>query len=117
ILYSTSRLLIRFLLSHTSTTRIYTLSLHDALPISIMMIRSDSRKSPYEMVALPMPTLCCIAVPVDSWHIFEQSGRLFVPSTRARSEEHTSELHHVKISYAVFCLKKKKNKYGREKRS
>src|SRR5439155_19360273 len=26
-----------------------------------------------------------------------------------RSEEHTSELHHVAISYAVFCLKKKKN--------
>src|SRR5690606_20057967 len=25
----------------------------------------------------------------------------------ARSEEHTSELRHVKISYAVFCLKKK----------
>src|SRR5690625_4227854 len=24
-----------------------------------------------------------------------------------RSEEHTSELHHVAISYAVFCLKKK----------
>src|SRR5690349_23208900 len=26
----------------------------------------------------------------------------------ARSEEHTSELSHVEISYAVFCLKKKK---------
>src|SRR5215475_15283775 len=26
----------------------------------------------------------------------------------ARSEEHTSESSHVKISYAVFCLKKKK---------
>src|SRR5437867_9748965 len=25
-----------------------------------------------------------------------------------RSEEHTSELHHRTISYAVFCLKKKK---------
>src|SRR5690348_7629388 len=25
-----------------------------------------------------------------------------------RSEEHTSELHHPSISYAVFCLKKKK---------
>src|SRR5262245_64281066 len=25
---------------------------------------------------------------------------------RARSEEHTSELHHLGISYAVFCLKK-----------
>src|SRR6266581_6079328 len=29
---------------------------------------------------------------------------------RLRSEEHTSELHHPSISYAVFCLKKKKNK-------
>src|SRR5262245_12237157 len=27
-----------------------------------------------------------------------------------RSEEHTSELHHLGISYAVFCLKKKKQK-------
>src|SRR6266496_4539236 len=27
---------------------------------------------------------------------------------KARSEEHTSELSHVEISYAVFCLKKKK---------
>src|SRR5258708_28734504 len=27
---------------------------------------------------------------------------------RERSEEHTSELHHQIISYAVFCLKKKK---------
>src|SRR5690606_19139454 len=26
-----------------------------------------------------------------------------------RSEEHTSELRHVKISYAVFCLKKKRD--------
>src|SRR2546429_2401220 len=29
---------------------------------------------------------------------------------RARSEEHTSELSHGYISYAVFCLKKKKMK-------
>src|SRR5437773_6937597 len=27
-----------------------------------------------------------------------------------RSEEHTSELHHITISYAVFCLKKKNRK-------
>src|SRR3546814_4187471 len=31
---------------------------------------------------------------------------------QARSEEHTSELQSLmRISYAVFCLKKKKNKY------
>src|SRR2546430_3574169 len=28
---------------------------------------------------------------------------------KIRSEEHTSELSHSQISYAVFCLKKKKN--------
>src|SRR2546426_8398852 len=31
-----------------------------------------------------------------------------------RSEEHTSELHHLVISYAVFCLKKKKKKITQE---
>src|SRR3546814_10319514 len=32
--------------------------------------------------------------------------------SEARSEEHTSELQSLmRISYAVFCLKKKKNKY------
>src|SRR5690625_5306994 len=33
---------------------------------------------------------------------------------KARSEEHTSESSHVAISYAVFCLKKKKKKNVRE---
>src|SRR3989440_1294747 len=34
------------------------------------------------------------------------------PESFARSEEHTSELHHDQISYAVFCLKKKKKQYS-----
>src|SRR3546814_9313639 len=34
-------------------------------------------------------------------------------SQRQRSEEHTSELQSLmRISYAVFCLKKKKNKHN-----
>src|SRR5439155_7189555 len=37
----------------------------------------------------------------------KSSGRGGQPGMR--SEEHTSELHHVAISYAVFCLKKKIN--------
>src|SRR3546814_9782387 len=38
-------------------------------------------------------------------------SRYFGPVERARSEEHTSELQSLmRISYAVFCLKKKKNK-------
>src|SRR5260221_5590448 len=31
-------------------------------------------------------------------------------SSQFRSEEHTSELRHTVISYAVFCLKKKKKR-------
>src|SRR5690554_7058541 len=31
-----------------------------------------------------------------------------IQDLQGRSEEHTSELSHVRISYAVFCLKKKK---------
>src|SRR3546814_10551673 len=38
-------------------------------------------------------------------------ARVDVPITHIRSEEHTSELQSLmRISYAVFCLKKKKNK-------
>src|SRR3712207_8057021 len=33
----------------------------------------------------------------------------------SRSEEHTSELRHANISYAVFCLKKKNNNNTTEK--
>src|SRR2546430_8729565 len=38
--------------------------------------------------------------------------RIIVMERTRRSEEHTSELHHSQISYAVFCLKKKKTRLG-----
>src|SRR3546814_2571507 len=42
------------------------------------------------------------------------AGRDGSGSMCRRSEEHTSELQSLmRISYAVFCLKKKKNSYGR----
>src|SRR3546814_16101935 len=41
----------------------------------------------------------------------DREGRAGRRSTAARSEEHTSELQSLmRISYAVFCLKKKKSK-------
>src|SRR3546814_5063223 len=40
-----------------------------------------------------------------------QQARSFLPIFKVRSEEHTSELQSLmRISYAVFCLKKKKSK-------
>src|SRR3546814_7475017 len=42
---------------------------------------------------------------------FGQQGERQQPAQQRRSEEHTSELQSLmRISYAVFCLKKKKNK-------
>src|SRR3546814_4917346 len=44
--------------------------------------------------------------------ILEEYPSLTEQDVRARSEEHTSELQSLmRISYAVFCLKQKKNKH------
>src|ERR1043165_10241000 len=70
-----------FFFNDTATTEIYTLSLHDALPISGGASERLQRHT---------------------------AGRACGKS-EARSEEHTSELQsRGLISYAVFCLKKKK---------
>src|SRR3546814_8004460 len=43
--------------------------------------------------------------------IVDNGGEATLIEARLRSEEHTSELQSLmRISYAVFCLKKKKNK-------
>src|SRR2546430_11466630 len=41
---------------------------------------------------------------------FDERGLLGMAFHPKRSEEHTSEPSHSQISYAVFCLKKKKSK-------
>src|SRR3546814_4657500 len=57
--------------------------------------------------------LCCAItgrVPYYGLHLTENRRATVVVEVEARSEEHTSELQSLmRISYAVFCLKKKKN--------
>src|SRR5438067_9879718 len=74
-----------FLFNATATAEIYTLSLHDALPISAVLGGVFLRRE----VAAASP------------------GLVADPPVPHRSEEHTSDSSHVSISYAVFCLKKK----------
>src|SRR5690349_25160218 len=69
-----------FFFNDTATTEIYTLSLHDALPIS-----------PLPPAPRPRPLTRAW------WRTLDRK------STRLNSS-------HVEISYAVFCLKKKKKK-------
>src|SRR5439155_27218568 len=95
-----------FFFNPTPTTEIYTLSLHDALPISKKMIISDRANSARAWMnsASPIEPSCTIlmagATPTAASRRFEMSlGDR--KSTRLNSS-------HVAISYAVFCLKKKK---------
>src|SRR2546429_1707602 len=77
-----------FFFNDTATTEIYTLSLHDALPI----------------LAGPL-----IAIAVLAAIGLVAVGTLFsAMAVNTRSEEHTLNSSHGYISYAVFCLKKKK---------
>src|SRR5579872_7583717 len=72
-------LILFFFFNDTATTEIYTLSLHDALPIS--------------------PASC-------SWTASRRRAPASVGSTADRKSTRLNSSH-VRISYAVFCLKKK----------
>src|SRR5256885_10052589 len=88
--------MIFFFFNDTATTEIYTLSLHDALPISsgrLVDCPSASRDG-----AAPSARPGSFAVrPADAR---AASGHRDRKSTRLNSS-------HLVISYAVFCLKKK----------
>src|SRR5438045_7398373 len=85
----------------TATTEIYTLSLHDALPISR---RIEAEPGPADRRRRPSETadglLGAFAVP--GFRGLWLSASADRKSTRLNSS-------HLGISYAVFCLKKKKN--------
>src|SRR5436309_8587469 len=91
-LYTTVSLFF-FFFNDTATTEIYTLSLHDALPIS----RQVEEQPTEGAVAMRRAG---IRLQVSGWNGSPSQDR---KSTRLNSS-------HVKISYAVFCLKKKKKK-------
>src|SRR3712207_8798407 len=80
-----------FFFNDTATTEIYTLSLHDALPISDIIISNLDLCRTDEPCHLFLG-LCKVEA---SEHLLDRK------STRLNSS-------HANISYAVFCLKKKK---------
>src|SRR5258708_27843846 len=82
-----------FFFNDTATTEIYTLSLHDALPISrVDPVDRDHRRARRAPARSP---------------IAEIDRRL--PRDRDRKSTRLNSSHQI-ISYAVFCLKKKKRK-------
>src|SRR3712207_7207614 len=95
-----------FFFNDTATTEIYTLSLHDALPISIARSSRASTSSTPSSVGGGAPSRHRPrdAGSVRRWTTGLLATLLLVldrKSTRLNSS-------HANISYAVFCLKKKK---------
>src|SRR5947207_8666071 len=97
----------------TATTEIYTLSLHDALPILAGLERSPERvwkhraRQPGQMFD-PSATQTITSLP----RIRDRSLRMRC-CRAALSDRKSTRLNssHTVISYAVFCLKKKKDQY------
>src|SRR2546422_823790 len=94
-----------FFFNDTATTEIYTLSLHDALPISATRSRRSSHCSASGASSTPRASAarCC-------WCTSPTCPRsCAAPSTIVRSDRKSTRLNssHGYISYAVFCLKKK----------
>src|SRR2546421_10874418 len=84
-----------FFFNDTATTEIYTLSLHDALPISVAHARRvDVQAHARVLGALPGQ---------------EREGLLVDRGLEDRKSTRLNSSHD-QISYAVFCLKKKKKK-------
>src|SRR3712207_7425418 len=86
--------LLFFFFNDTATTEIYTLSLHDALPICGR--DRQGRQRPGELVAVA-PALEQTGLEHGLGQLLDEDRK----STRLNSS-------HANISYAVFCLKKKK---------
>src|SRR5437667_6602481 len=93
-----------FFFNDTTTTEIYTLSLHDALPISIQRF-NDSNHGPVMSNQVVKPG-CDLAQGTMFNGLDEFSKNV------SRSEEHTSELqsHHDLVCRLLLEKKKKKKK-------
>src|SRR3712207_7725858 len=87
-----------FFFNDTATTEIYTLSLHDALPISTI-VRPPRTRSPRSV------TKCAAVEPVPRPTLMPSR----TSAAARRSEEHTSELQSRQYLVCRLLLEKKNN--------
>src|SRR2546422_8156412 len=99
-----------FFFNDTATTEIYTLSLHDALPIYEFRRRQVVRN---EQVRRAVPLLEVeheLEHPGPDGHVEHRDGLVGDDQLRLEDQDRKStrlNSSHGYISYAVFCLKKK----------
>src|SRR5690349_21962763 len=98
-----------FFFTATATTEIYTLSLHDALPISWPLPGKQAKQMRSRLSGGYVLNCEPLAQRLQD----EERGGV---SSEVYGDRKSTRLNssHVEISYAVFCLKKKKTKNRRK---
>src|SRR5437762_10809792 len=91
-----SSVVLFFFFNDTAPTEIYTLSLHDALPISIVPDARQPRRRDARLLRIELPGV----------HVEDRRQ----PIDSIRSEEHTSELQSPMYLVCRLLLEKKKKK-------
>src|SRR5690606_40322137 len=109
-----TELLLSPFLPPPATTQLSTLSLHDALPISTTRDTGSIYRivAPSAFASKPAGQWNDLWILCDGDHVrVTMNGRRII-DTRMSEDRKSTRLNssHVKISYAVFCLKKKKKK-------
>src|SRR3712207_7945835 len=99
--------LLFFFFNDTATTEIYTLSLHDALPISAIPKARCAAVDRHDLQGAPRPLRRRRAPQTADLHL--QRGHRV--RELQRSEEHTSELQSRQYLVCRLLLEKKKKKY------
>src|SRR5689334_24679855 len=102
-----------FILNATATSDIYTLSLHDALPILRIGNTSLLVFSPLGSSTSGTLYVAAHRGPQMAIRVFGATGRVRVLMLDRKSTRLNSS--HSSISYAVFCLKKKNKKTNTKK--
>src|SRR2546430_4072062 len=110
-----------FFFNDTATTEIYTLSLHDALPILLFSAQQVVRLLAERSSGISARCLseCKRLVPSLPPHSVPTAGRAEMVCRRSVLLDRKStrlNSSHSQISYAVFCLKKKKTEITRSPR-
>src|SRR5690606_39543237 len=102
---------------HAVTSALYTLSLHDALPIFAVEPNADMRRIAERELGKMEDFISVPATAEDTTlseksvdFVFAASAFHWFDPLAFRADRKSTRLNssHVKISYAVFCLKKKK---------
>src|SRR3712207_8340365 len=94
-----------FFFNDTATTEIYTLSLHDALPIFVATFADGVTFVGLAAVRDPRLVVATISAALG---VREAGGRPLADSLVADRKSTRLNSSHANISYAVFCFKKNK---------